>query len=84
MERSLELWTSGMRCESNPAHQVAGALTTTNWTHCREGTRATYMIVADADHPWPGGNNGGAAVQGRTSTSLDATTAVWAFFESLP
>ena len=82
-ERSLELWTAGMRCEAEPEHSVAGAITSTNWTNCKDGARATLIIIADADHPWPGGVGGRPEAQGRTSAAIDATTTLWAFFESL-
>ncbi len=82
-ERSLELWSVGMECEAEPEHSVAGAITTTTWANCRDGSRATLMVVAGADHPWPGGVGGRPEAQGRTSSAIDATTALWAFFESL-
>lgn len=83
MARSLELWSDGMECEANPQHSVVGAITSTVWVACRDGAKASFLVIAGADHPWPGGASGTTAVQGRTSTALDATAAVWSFFEKL-
>lgn len=82
MEKSLELWTAGMRCESDPERSTAGAITSTTWTKCRDRAVATFLVIAGADHPWPGGT-GGARLEGRVSDALDATTAVWTFFSAL-
>ena len=84
MDDTLAMWTDAMKCEPNPAHQTAGALTTTVWIDCADRTRTTYMVIADADHPWPGGVAGLAILSGKPSTALDATLAVWTFFATLP
>ncbi len=84
MDDTLAMWTTAMRCGPAPAHQTAGALTTTVWVDCADRSRTTYMVVADADHPWPGGVAGSALLSGQPSTALDATLAVWTFFKTLP
>jgi polyhydroxybutyrate depolymerase len=84
MADSLERWSGAMGCPGAPQATVAGALTTTDWRPCRDGAVARYVLIAGADHPWPGGVPGATAIQGETSTALDATAAVWAFFSSLP
>ena len=83
MEDSLERWTGAMGCERDPQRSTAGAVASTVWISCKDGARATFWVIADADHPWPGGNNGSEAVQGRTSMAVDATRVIWAFFETL-
>lgn len=82
-EKTLELWAAGMACERDPEHSIAGAVTSTVWTDCKDGSRTTFWVVADADHPWPGGVGGRTAAQDRTSTAIDATSAIWAFFKTL-
>ena len=82
MDDSLSRWTGGMQCEANPSHSTSGALTTTLWKGCRDGATATFIVIADADHPWPGGV-ARAGVQDRVSDKLDATLAVWSFFKTL-
>jgi len=82
MEDSMAMWTKAMGCEATPEHRTTGAITSTAWTQCKDGSRASYLVVAGADHPWPGGT-GGVASGVDASTALDATAAIWAFFESL-
>ncbi|MGE0597894.1 MAG: PHB depolymerase family esterase [Dehalococcoidia bacterium] len=84
MHDTLDMWTAAMNCESEPDHRTAGALTSTVWVDCRDNTRATYMVIAGADHPWPGGVAGSPALSGTPSQALDATLAVWSFFKTLP
>lgn len=83
MKDTLAMWTAAMKCASAPAPLTAGALTTTVWSKCLDGTQSTYTIVAGADHPWPGGK-AGTALAGTPSKALDATLAVWTFFKTLP
>lgn len=81
MEKTLDLWTDAMACGGGKTTATKGALTTTDWTGCKDGTIARYVIVAGADHPWPGGPSG---FQGSVaSQEIDASKAVWEFFESL-
>jgi polyhydroxybutyrate depolymerase len=84
MDDSLALWTSAMACETTPEHSVAGALTSTVWIGCADGSRSTFMVIADADHPWLGGVAGAPLIAGRPSDALDGTHAVWTFFKTLP
>lgn len=79
MEKTLSLWTNAMGCGS-PATTTAGPLTTTEWKSCKDGTVARYVVIAGADHPWPGGL---PSVLGNATQDLDATKAVWAFFEAI-
>jgi polyhydroxybutyrate depolymerase len=82
MEMSLALWTAGMQCESSPERSTDGPLATTTWDRCRDGATASFIVIAGADHPWPGGNTRPGA-QDRVSDDLDATVAIWTFFDRL-
>jgi polyhydroxybutyrate depolymerase len=85
MDDSLRAWTGAMTCSPNATRATSGPLTTTDWTHCRDGVTTRYIIVAGADHPWPGSaDRRASALQGEPSQALDATAAVWAFFRDLP
>lgn len=81
MEKTLSLWTSAMGCDSNPKRTTEGALTTAVWSGCKDGVQAKYIVIAGADHPWPGGPSGAQGTA--ASKALDATAAVWAFFKGL-
>lgn len=84
MEESMRRWTKGLGCTGAPSTTVEGALTTTTWSGCAGGTTASLVVIAGADHPWPGGEMPArtTALQGVASQELDATRAVWEFFAS--
>jgi len=75
MAKTMEMWTTGMNCGA-PTTTTAGAVTTSTWAGCKDGTVARYIILAGQTHAWPGGPR-----QGATPAALDATKAVWAFFK---
>ncbi|MCL4243057.1 MAG: polyhydroxybutyrate depolymerase [Dehalococcoidia bacterium] len=84
MEESMRRWTAGFGCDTQPATTTEGALTTTTWGGCADGRTASLIVIAGADHPWPGGvmPSRTTALQGVPSQELDATRAVWEFFAS--
>jgi polyhydroxybutyrate depolymerase len=84
MAESMERWTAASGCQSPPSKTVEGALTTTTWSGCSGGATASITVIAGADHPWPGGVMPARTteLQGVPSLELDATRAVWEFFES--
>lgn len=81
---SMARWTEAMGCEAPEPSTEEGPLTTTEWPSCRDGTLARTVIIAGADHPWPGGTVGAPEIQGTPSNDLDATAATWAFFAESP
>jgi len=84
MEESMRRWSSGFGCGGQPSTKTEGALTTTTWGGCADGTAASIVVIAGADHPWPGGEVPARTtpLQGVPTQELDATRAVWEFFES--
>ncbi len=84
MADSMRLWTAVVGCTGSPETKTEGALTTTAWSGCAGGATAALVVIAGADHPWPGGKMPArtTALQGTPSQELDATRAVWEFFES--
>jgi len=84
MADSMRLWTAGFGCTGSPETKTEGALTTTEWKPCAGGATAELVVIAGADHPWPGGKmpERTASVQGVPSQELDATAAIWSFFAS--
>jgi polyhydroxybutyrate depolymerase len=80
MAISLVMWTTAMGC-ADPSTTVTGAITTTIWTRC-PGVATKYVVIAGADHPWPGSADRRAnALQGVPTTALDATAVAWGFLE---
>jgi polyhydroxybutyrate depolymerase len=82
MAESMERWTSASACQAPPSRAVEGALTTATWDGCSGGTAASLVVIAGADHPWPGGVMPArtSPLQGVPSQELDASRAVWEFF----
>lgn len=80
LSSSLDAWTTAEEC-GGPSQTVSGPLTETTWSGCREGTSTEAIVIAGADHPWPGARvNPAPKLQGQPSQALDATAAVWSFF----
>lgn len=79
MEKTLAMWTAAMGC-GGASTSTAGPLTETDWPGCKDGTIARYIVIAGADHPWPGGL---PSILGNATEDLDATKTVWAFFKDL-
>jgi polyhydroxybutyrate depolymerase len=80
VEESMATWTAALGCASPQEPIVEGAVMTTTWTTCRDGAIAQTVIIAGADHPWPGGTVQAEAIQGTPTQELDATEATWSFF----
>ena len=82
---SLAIWTSSMGCSAQVETRSEGALTTSTWSGCRDGSRTRLVVIAGADHPWPGSRVIRLSdLQGEASQALDATAAAWAFFAETP
>lgn len=84
METTLALWGRGMACPAGTYSTVEGLLTTTVWSACRDGAAMRYIVIAGADHPWPGSKpNSLNPNQGAVSQALNATETIWSFFAGL-
>ena len=82
MADSLATWTRAMSC--GPSNEsVAGPLRTTSWSGCRDGVTVDYVVIAGADHPWPGSaDRRVSALQGVPTSALDATVTAWEFLKA--
>lgn len=76
---TMARWAAAMACQRDTATRTEGALTTTAWSGCREHVRTELLVIAGADHPWPGSEPRGGALQGEPSRALDATAAAYQF-----
>jgi poly(3-hydroxybutyrate) depolymerase len=85
MADSLAMWTEGFGCQADPASSTEGALTRTNWTGRTGNSTATLIVIAGADHPWPGSEPPRVRLpnQGVPTDLLDATEALATFFGSI-
>jgi polyhydroxybutyrate depolymerase len=81
MADSLAMWTKAMSCAAS-TEDAAGPIRTTTWSGCRDGVETTYVVIAGADHPWPGSaDRRVSALQGVPTTALDATVTAWEFLK---
>lgn len=52
------------------------------YAECAEGTSVVLFTIAGGGHTWPGGGSAGPEfLVGLTSTAINATETMWAFFE---
>ncbi len=75
---TMAAWSAAMGCAEPPLTRTEGALTTSAWQGCRDGVRTELLVIAGADHPWPGGASIGVS-GGRPSQALDASAAAYRF-----
>ncbi|MFN8506884.1 MAG: PHB depolymerase family esterase [Dehalococcoidia bacterium] len=75
---TMAMWTAALGCAATPTSAAAGPLTTTSWIGCRGGVRTELVVIAGADHPWPG-SVGRSAAGGEPSQALDASRAAYQF-----
>jgi polyhydroxybutyrate depolymerase len=54
----------------------------TAWTGCAGGSAVDFYSVIGGGHTWPGSIP--VARLGATTTSIDATALMWAFFQAHP
>ena len=75
---TMAMWTAAIGCAATPISATTGPLTTTSWSGCRGGVRTELVVIAGADHPWPG-SLGRSAAGGEPSQALDASRAAYQF-----
>ncbi|MCC7363587.1 MAG: prolyl oligopeptidase family serine peptidase [Dehalococcoidia bacterium] len=83
MPDSLALWAAGARCTAGPSTSASGAVTTWEWSGCPGGAVTRMLVIAGADHPWPGSSPSPNDRAGEPSQVLDASAAAWEFFRGI-
>ena len=78
VQESLDTWIALNRCDPTPSVAQTGAVSTSRWSRCDQGSVIESQIVAGASHAWPGGEPTGP-LRPQPSPDLDATVALWAF-----
>jgi polyhydroxybutyrate depolymerase len=79
----LERWAQLDGCSPAASTTSAGAVTTTSWGGCRNGTAVQLITIAGGGHSWPGGQRMSRALD-PPSDALDATSTIWDFFAAHP
>jgi polyhydroxybutyrate depolymerase len=80
---SLATWVEVDGCDPAGEEDLGAEISTTRWAACDDGSEVQLQVLHGAPHAWPGGS---AGRPGATPPSdvLDATAAVWDFFEEHP
>lgn len=78
-------WAARNGCDPAPAGLPAsGAVTGVRYGGCDAGAEVILYTVAGGGHTWPGGPALPAFITGSTSADIDASRAMWAFFQAHP
>jgi polyhydroxybutyrate depolymerase len=81
---SIAKWVANDACTGAPSTTFThGDATCVNHGSCAASTDVTLCTIDDGGHQWPGGDSSGA-LNGKVSTDLSATDAMWAFFVAHP
>jgi polyhydroxybutyrate depolymerase len=75
----------GMRdaCTDMPSTTYSmGDVTCSSYLHCGGGAQVTLCTVQNGGHTWPGGTP--VPALGYTTTNINATDAMWSFFQAHP
>lgn len=76
-------WAERNRCAPNAINTVVAAdVTRRAYTGCAEGASVVLYTIAGGGHTWPGGGSMPEWFVGRTTSSIDATGEMWAFFSA--
>jgi polyhydroxybutyrate depolymerase len=89
---TMQLWATIEGCSTIPAVAYLPVLVNDGTTvveyaygGCRQGASAIFYDIIGGGHTWPGGEQYlPAAVIGRTSHNIDASSVSWEFFKSHP
>lgn len=90
--QTVNLWTAHDQCAHEP--QVASLpdksgdgcrVKTSTWSKCRAGTEVTLYTFEGGGHTWPGGTQYlPESMVGKVCRDVDATDAIWEFFQAHP
>src|SRR6266571_2082073 len=78
-------WARRNRCGTNPVDSVVATdVTRLEYTKCADDAAVVLYTIKGGGHTWPGGKPLPEWFVGPTSTSIDATSLMWAFFRAHP
>jgi len=78
-------WARRNRCGTTPVDSVVATdVTRLEYTRCADDAAVVLYTIRGGGHTWPGGQPLPQWFVGRTSTSIDASRLMWAFFRAHP
>jgi polyhydroxybutyrate depolymerase len=75
-----EHWARRNQCRLEPNESMTAGVTRREYTDCAHDASVVLYTVLEGGHTWPGGKPMPEWLLGTTTTSIDATRAMWAFF----
>ncbi len=83
VDQMIGAWATRDACTDQPKETfMKGDATCMGRSACGDGAEVILCTIDGGGHTWPGGFP--VASLGKTSTDLDATSAMWAFFKKHP
>jgi len=79
VQDTLALWAWRDGCSLEPTRDQAGTVIHDVYPDCDSGLSVELLAIEGGGHVWPGGES-----PSRTEDELDASEAIWAFFEAHP
>lgn len=78
-------WAARNRCRTRPVESVVAAdVTRIEYASCVNDAAVVLYRIEGGGHTWPGGGRLPEWFAGRTTHSVDATAAMWQFFQEHP
>ncbi|HEU5358740.1 MAG TPA: PHB depolymerase family esterase [Gemmatimonadales bacterium] len=77
-------WAGRNRCRGQGDSTLAPDVVATAYRDCADDASVVLYTVRGGGHAWPGGKALPRWPFGRTTTSIDATRIMWAFFQAHP
>lgn len=82
-EASWRRWAELLACPADGLRKpTAPKVLTRSFVRCAGGSEATFVAVDGLGHQWPGGRVVLRIIAGPGSDALNATDAIWSFFEA--
>jgi len=78
-------WAARNGCAPTPSSlPPSGSVSGVRYSGCAGGAEVVFYTVAGGGHTWPGGPALPALLVGSTSSDVDASRLMWAFFQAHP
>lgn len=78
-------WAGRNQCAANPIEAVVTAnVARREYTHCANDAAVVLYTIEGGGHTWPGGKPQPEWWNGQTSSEIDATALMWAFYRENP
>ncbi len=86
VDQTFAFWRDNALCAEPKAVAISqkGDATCTGFSLCKDGAAVELCVIDQGGHQWPNSPSGPAPFVGKMSTDIDATSAIWQFFQAHP